>query len=200
MDELKLWLAAIEKAQRAINLLKSFAAGDVQLPFNPQTADQLAQAVKTLGIGRRLRTEDSENAKDLKAEVLSAVRQRILKMPLPVLLQLSRKGLRKMAAQDLAGQFDKREAKRRGGTGGRRSANIQAASHQPLDLDQPGVPDVPAPATLVLKAAHKLGTRARIFFAAIAEGFDKKSAAEVAGVTPRMGREYLRRMKEILRE
>jgi hypothetical protein len=110
-----------------------------------------------------------------------------------------------MARQELVDVLDKREAKRRGGAGGRKAIkakkSVRAARHIPLEdlFDEPESSDIPTPPVLILKAASKLGRRAHQYFKAIAAGVDQKSAAEVAGVSTRMGREYQRQLRALLK-
>lgn len=199
----------LERAKKATDQLKSFEQGPVEPVLNPQATDDgsikggIERALKILKIDHsgEWHVDDTE---DLQAEVLARVQQRLDQMPIRVLLQLGWNGLRKIASQELADVLDKREAKQRGGTGGRKARkankNVQAALHIPLEnLDKPEAPDIPAPAAFILASASKLGRRAYPYFKAIAAGADQKSAAKVSGISTRMGRKYLQQMRALLK-
>lgn len=221
MERLEAQLAAVSAALAALNHfertkkltdhLNSFEEGPVAPVLNPQITGEgsiksvVDQALKILGIDKnasaRWRVDDAE---DVQAEVLARVRKRLDDIPLRVLFQLGWNGLRKTAAQELANVLDKREAKQRGGTGGRKArktkTNIQAASHILLqNLDNPEAPDIPAPAAFILASASKLGPRATRFFKAIDAGADQKSAAKEAEISTRMARKYLQQMRALLK-
>jgi hypothetical protein len=146
-----------------------------------------------------------DDREDVQAEILARVQQRLGQMQIRVLLRLGWPGLRKIACQELADVLDKREAKRRGGTGGRKARkakkSIRAALHIPLEdlLDEPESPDIPTPAALILAVASKLGRAPHQYFKAIAAGADQKSAAEVAGISDRMGRKYKQKLRLLLK-
>jgi hypothetical protein len=178
------------------------------------------QALKILGIDKNASARwHVDDAEDVQVEVLARVQQRLDKMPIPDLLQLGWNGLRKLKSQELADVLDKRDAKQRGGGGGRKArkanTNVRPALHVPLeslndkdpnplssqgsDIDKSEASEIPAPAAFILAIASKLSPRALQYFKAIAAGADQKSAAEVAGISTRMGRKYLQQLKALLK-
>ncbi len=192
--------------------LKSYEQGPVAPVLNPQVTDDggieggIQRALKILKVDDRMSARwNVDDREDVQAESLARVQQRLSQMQIRVLLRLGWPGLRKIACQELADVLDKREAKRRGGTGGRKARkakkSIRAALHIPLEdlLDEPESPDIPTPAAFILAVASKLGRAAHQYFRAIAAGADQKSAAEVAGISDRMGRKYKQKLRLLLK-
>jgi hypothetical protein len=203
---------AIKKVAEVSKQLKSYEQSPVAPVLNPQATDDggirggIQRALKILKVDDRVSTQwNVDDKEDVQAEVLARVQHRLGQMQIRILLGLGWPGLRKIACQELADVLDKREAKRRGGTGGRKARkakkNIRAALHVPLEdlLDEPESPDIPAPAALILAVASKLGRPAHQYFKAIAAGADQKSAAEVAGISDRMGRKYQEKLRSLLK-
>jgi hypothetical protein len=202
----------LEVVKKLSEQLESFEQSPVEPVLNPQATDDggikggIQRALKILKI------DDSASARwivddpeDVQAEVLARIQERLDQMPIRVLLELGWNGLRKMAFQELADVLDKREAKRRGGSGGRKARKTEklgkTAVHirrfEGLIADRKSY--IPSPPVLILAAASKLGSHAHQYFKAIAAGADQKSAAEVAGISTRMGREYQRQLRALLK-
>jgi hypothetical protein len=180
--------------------------------LNPHATDDggikggIQAALKILKVDDRMSARwNFDDREGVQAEILARVQQRLSQMQVIVLLRLGWPGLRKIACQELADVLDKREAKRRGGTGGRKARkakkSIRAALHIPLEdlLDEPESPDIPTPAAFILAVASKLDRPAHQYFKAIAAHADQKSAAEVAGISDRMGRKYKQKLRLLLK-
>jgi len=208
-----------ENIKNTADEFESFKRGPVEPVLNPQATDDggikggIELALKILRIDSRASKRwNVDDAEDVQAEVLSRVQRRLDQMEISLLLQLGWKGLARVASQELADAFDKLEAKRRGGAGGRKvrkiKKSVQEASYIRVreasrideidDAPEPGSEETPSPATLVLAVASKLGHRAHQYFEAIAAGANHKSAAQAAGITPRMGRKYQQQLRALL--
>lgn len=202
----------IKKVAEIAEQLKSYEQGPVAPVLNPQATDDggirggVQRALKILKIDDHVSTRwNVDDKEDIQAEVLAKVQHRLSQMQMRVLLRLGWPGLRKIACQELADVLDKIEAKRRGGTGGRKARmikkSIRAALHIPLEdlFDEPESPDIPTPAALILAVAKKLGRPAHQYFEAIAAGADQRSAADLAGISDRMARKYQQKLRPLLR-
>jgi hypothetical protein len=202
--------------RRTVQLFDDFTKGPTLPVLSPQSDDDPKNALRILGI---LNLDV-----DLRDAVWARVWVRVARMPLPVVFRLRWGNLTQIARQELGAELDRSEALRRGGDGGRRSGDSQAAELAPHDVtnspsataavhvrlasefpydknavDLPGAIGVPEPAVFLLRALAEMGPEATKFFTALAAGIPRNSAMKSAGISRSTAQRYLRDAETILK-